>query len=35
MGKEMNREDTKNAKEEEKKMSLKIGLPVKVCVVNY
>ncbi len=31
----MNREDTKYTKEEEKKMSLKIGLPLRTYVVDY
>jgi hypothetical protein len=31
----MNREDAKSAKVEEKKMSLKIGLPSKVAVAEY
>jgi hypothetical protein len=29
------RVDAKNAKKEEKKVSLKIGLPSKVCVADY
>jgi hypothetical protein len=35
LGKGMNRQDAKNAKEEEKKVSLKIGLPGKVALTYY
>jgi hypothetical protein len=34
-GKGTNREGAKYAKEEEKKISLKIGLPVKINVADY